>query len=104
MVTTNQLVAAMPVYAHANPGKTHGSIQRPRSHTRKPIDSFLIEDDPFDVSERLIVVDVEIVRHHTGMVDDQFRILALIIGRAGETRHERALPVLRGVLDRTPAA
>ena len=104
MVATKQLVAAMPVDAHANAGRAHGPIERPRSHACKPIDSFVIEDDLFDIVERLIVVDFEVVRHHAGMVDDRFRIFAFIIGSASKARHEGALPVLRSALDRAAAA
>ena len=64
----------------------------------------MIEDDLFDVFERLMVVDVEVVRHHAGMVDDRSRILALVVGSADEAGHECALPVLRGALDRAAAA
>ena len=59
----------------------------------------MIEDDLFDIVERLMVIDVEVVRHNAGMVDDRSRILALVVGSAGEAGHERALPVLRGALD-----
>ena len=64
----------------------------------------MIKNDFFNVIEGLMIIDIVVVRYHASMVDDRFRILALIVGSAGEAGHERALPIFRGTLDGAVAA